>query len=94
MMVSYLKNKYGEIITFIEWWEVDKNGIMEEQGEYLYINNYYCCNKYRNRNRKLFNKLKKMIISKVSDKCNYAYWIRLKNDKKIKRIYNINKFKR
>jgi len=95
-MVTYIKNRYGDIITFIEWIVVDKDGIIQENNEYLYINNYYCCPKYRNKGINKFKKLSKQIIyylEKHCIDCKYVYW---KRDKYSGRgsIYSLERFKK
>lgn len=96
-MISYKKNKYGDICSFIEWWYVDKEGNMVEgkKGEYVYINYYYTCpkyrSKYRSKYRQIFNKILDRIIYRLPENIKYVYWIRDKHNGR-KSIYPVSKF--
>ena len=63
-MVTITKNKFGDIIAYIEWWRTDNStGQIVPHGTFLYINDLYVCKKYR----KDFNTILADLINKRID---------------------------
>jgi len=90
-MVVYLKNRFGDISCFAEFWTVDGKGSMVLNGDYLYINNIYICPKYRKLKHDLFGKIIKKISNDIHNNVRTVYWVRDKYNGKIFE-YPIHKF--
>ena len=72
-MIDTIKNSDGYIVSYIEWEIVDSNGKFKTGGEYVYIQNIWIHENFKNVG--LIGKMSEKIYEHPhSQKAKYVYW--------------------
>ena len=81
-MIDTIKDDEGRVIAYCEWSVTDKNGILDDKGEYVFVRNFWIWKS---------NPLKLSVIrhfvdtiSKKISWAKYVYWRRTKYNKRVK----------
>ena len=83
-MISVLKNKNGFLLGYIEWQILDEHGQFKNNGDYIYIQNKWIHEDFRNTDA--FKKLVHLIyIHPYSQESKYVYWL-IVRDSECKKI--------
>lgn len=77
-MVETVKDKYGKVISYIEWSRHNHRGFYDDSGNYIFIREWWVHKKFRHR-FVILRRLVKIIWSKIKGKKpEYVYWGRHK----------------
>lgn len=83
-MVDHIADYDGKVIAYIEWSVTNKDGILDDNGEYCFIREMWIWDKVRgDRGRKMI----RSFIKKISEnlpQLKYAYWKRHKYNGRVK----------
>jgi len=86
-MITSLKDNDGKIISYVEWRLVGQSGFDREDGEYVFISDFWIHELHRGG-----VKIGRLIdeIMRLAPSANYCYFQRLKRNEKL-RIYSKSK---
>ena len=91
-MVTHIYNKYGDIISYIEWERVNERKRFDSHGSHLHVLELFVCRKYRVNLEKI---LKEYCIKVNTAGVKYIFWKRRKKNfykcYKIERILKYGK---
>lgn len=80
-MITKLPDEHGRLIAYIEWRQVAKSGIDKLYGEYIWINDLWVHEDYRNKG--LIKQMIDTILYKAPD-AQFGYFTRSKYNKRMR----------
>jgi hypothetical protein len=89
-MLSSYKDENGKIIGFIEWWQTGQSGIQKFRGEYVWINEMWIHEDYRD-GKAIMNTLIRDVLRKAPD-AKFGYFQRKKYNDRVSRLHTREEF--
>jgi len=90
-MITTTKNDQGYVKSFIEWGIVDKDGVLDKDGKYLFVYDTWVHTEHRHTGL-LKEMIARMFESSLEYNYEFVYYRRDKYDGKVSRLYLATKF--